>query len=108
MTDVGSVDGSDGTANKGVVFAQLGMAGGNLIVKASVMIFEGFSMQVQMQGRNIPAQNFDFGALNSVSSVSNLITVINSRSICCGNNDDKFLPLIEARKGTFMGSSVCV
>ena len=93
------------SGDRSVIFARMGMTEGSLIVAASVTIHEGFSWQVQMQDRIIPPQQFYSVDLTSVSAISNLITTVNSRSICCGNPDEKFLPLVKARKGKFMDSS---
>jgi len=101
MTDVG--DGS-------IVLAKFSMEDGHLTINASLSIHDGFSWQVEFRGRSILPQHFEFGtSLDTVSAISRLVSVLNNGHTCPGNPDDKFLPLVETRKGRFMDSSgMCV
>ena len=70
-------------------------------------VLRDFSWKVQLHGRDIPLQclEFDHASCGSVSGVRKLIDFLHTRSICSGSDDDKFLPLVTARKGKFMDTT---
>lgn len=45
--------------------------------------------------------------LESVSQVASILSFVDSCTVCCGNPDDKYLPLVKSRKGKgkFFGAS---
>ena len=55
-----------------------------------------------MHGKSDPLQEILSDSLSliltSASAISSLISYMDGCSICCGNSDEKFLPLVEVRK----------
>ena len=90
-----------------IVFARMGMSEERLVIIASVSVLRDFSWKVQLHGRDIPLQylEFDHASCGSVSGVRKLIDFLHTRSTCSGSDDDKFLPLVTARKGKFMDTT---
>ena len=43
--------------------------------------------------------------LESVSQVASVLSFVDSCTICCGNPDEKYLPLVKSRKGKFVDVS---
>jgi hypothetical protein len=78
MSDIG--DGS-------VVLARFSMRNGCLAINASVSIHEDFVWQAEVQGRSLLQCHFGLeNGLDSVSSVSKLVSVIDKGGICCGTS----------------------
>ena len=65
---------------------------GNLVVT----ICEGCLGTVQVGGRDI-MEHTGYQALDSVSAVMAVISIVDRGNICCGNPDEKFYPLVTAR-----------
>ena len=85
------------------VLARLFMEGDCLVVASSITITEQLAWKLHVYGRNVSLQGLDSVSptLSSVSAVSAAIRFVCSSHICCGNTDEKFLPLVQARKGKF-------
>lgn len=90
-----------------IIFARMGMVDEILVVTASVSICEGFSCQVQMQGKSIAHKYFESLDLNinCTAAFKSLVTFIDTHWICCGNHDEQFRSLAKARKGKFLDIS---
>ena len=75
------------------------MEGDCLVVASSIIITEQFAWKLHVYGRNVSLQGLDSVSptLSSVSAVSPTIRFVCSSHICCGNTDEKFLPLVQAR-----------
>ena len=98
MTDVSS-------EIKSVVLVRVGNVDGVMAVTASVTISEGFVWKVEVHGQIVPPEHYGSPS-NTLSAVSRVITMVESQEICCGNPDESFFPLAEAK---FMDSSdMCV
>ena len=94
-----------------VVLCRISVNDGTVMIAASLSILVDFTWQVVIEGRKIPPQHFGSVAVNCVSGVVELLRFIDTRMICCGNDDDKFLGLVNARKGKFKdnaGMPLCV
>ena len=78
-----------------------------LVVTASISICEGFSWELQMQGKSIAHKYFESLDLNvnCTAAFKSLVTFIDTHWICCGNPDEQFLSLAKARKGKFLDVS---
>ena len=83
------------------------MEGDCFVVASSITITEELAWKLHAYGRNVSLQGQDSVSptLSSVSAVSAAIRFVCSSHICCGNTDEKFLPLVQARKGKFMDAS---
>ena len=83
-------------------FAQLHIADAGVKVSASLVIGDNFLFQVHMQGRQVPKQLFELETADCVGAVLGIMSKISSSRLCCGNPDEKFRPIIDARKGKFV------
>ena len=88
-----------------LVFAQFGVTDGVPRVSAFVTIREGFVCTVQVEGKDIASQHTGCNTISSLSELTSLFSFLASCKLCCGNSDEKFLPLVTARKGKFLDSS---
>ena len=70
--------------------------------------FEYFSWISSTCGRKLPSYSLLFStipqSLSSVHDVLLLIKLFDSLVPCCGNDDKKFLQLVESRKGCFLNT----
>lgn len=88
-----------------MILCRMHINNGTLKIAVSLSILSGFTWQVEMEGRKIPPQHFGSVAVNCVSGVGKLLEFITTQTLCCGNDDVKFLGLVNARKGKFKDSS---
>ena len=64
-----------------------------------MVIRDDFSFEVHMQGNQVQTQLFE---IETVECVGDVMSNISSSRLCCGNQDDKFHPLSDVRKGKFV------
>ena len=95
-----------------IVLAYILMAGENVVIDTILITQEGFTWRLTKEGWNIAPHSLPDVPPNlvSASAVKNMFGFINSRPICCGNPDEKFRPILNARNGNFMDGSgmLCV
>lgn len=100
---------TDGDGDGGVhtiAFARLGIVDGTFTVMSSVTIDGAFAWEVKIRGITIPHHFLKAASLmTSVSAVSDLVSYLHCHELCCGNPDDKFVPMVKTRKGKFMDIS---
>lgn len=93
----------------GLILANITMHDGNVCLTRSLVIHQDCSWQVQTEGKRLTCSSSMLSVLpqvvSSVADVQNIITFIDSCTTCAGNDDEKFTPLIAARKGAFMDAS---
>ena len=99
-----------GSGNKRVVLVHLGIRDDcGVAVMYSLISKRALLGCFYMHGKSAPLQEIRSDSvspiLTSASAVSGLIGYMDGCSICCGNLDEKFLPLVEARKGKIVDAS---
>ena len=71
-------------------------------------VSENFSWAVVKNGKTFPSNSNLFSTMpQSIASVQDVLQVIDFLSLlvpCCGNDDKKFLPLVESRRGSFLNT----
>ena len=94
-----------------ILYSKLIIDGDQVKVMLDLEIQQDLLWKVYVKGRTIDANSFTqcrsmlpYHA-NSLANVQRIFEFINSCSICCGNSDKKFQPLIDQRKGEFMNIS---
>ena len=78
-----------------------------VITLYSLTIRESFSWFVTLSGHVLPTSalaEFD-DKLSTVCGVHEVLSYLDSCTLCVGNPDEKYVCLSEARKGVFMDSS---
>lgn len=89
-----------------LLFGRMHTVNGTLVLARSITVNHDFHWYVQVDGKTFHPQHFGASELlNSASTVGHVIAILDRHHICSGNPDDKFLPLVVARKGKFMGHS---
>jgi hypothetical protein len=78
-------------------------------VAISVSVHEDSSWLLHVHGNLIQQHSLSMpqvpSLLDSVSTLESVLLFLSSCSICCGNCDEAYSPLIESRKGKFVDSS---
>lgn len=89
-----------------IVLAKFIMKNGCIAVESSLSIHDDFTFQVEFHGRRILPECFKALWQNppSMSQIGDLVSALSTGGVCCGNQDEKFIPLIK-RKGKFFDSS---
>ena len=81
----------------------------NFQVSLSVTINADMSWEASVHGHKLLSSCGVFSSLpqvvRTVSDIKAVLHCLNSYSICVGNDDEKFEPLVSSRKGNFMDSS---
>ena len=82
-------------------FAQLYIADAGVKVSASLVIGDNFLFKVLYTCRDdrYAKQLFELEMADCVGAVLGIMSKISSSRLCCGNPDEKFHPIIDARKG---------
>ena len=62
-------------------------------------------VQTSVQGRQVVVCFRYYLKLYEVSDIKTVLHYVDSCSICMGNGDEKFKPLVSSRKGNFMDTS---
>lgn len=82
---------------------------GNFQLSLSVTINADMSWEASVQGHKLLSSCDVFLSLpqvvRTVSDIKTVLHYVDSCSICMGNDDKKFEPLVSSRKGNFMNSS---
>lgn len=93
----------------GLIFANIVMSDGDVRLTRSLVINQDCSWQVQTEGKRLTCSSLPLSGLPqsacSAADVQSIIAFVASCTLCPGNNDEKFTPLIAPRKGNFMNSS---
>ena len=106
LTGWKDVSGDDTSSEPQISLALMEMTSKGPVVAVSICIHEDFSWQLYVQRKVIePCSPALPRVLDSVSALEAIISYVSSCNICCGNSDEKFLPLANCRKGKFMDSS---
>ena len=77
-------------------------------LKRSVAIHDDLSWNVYIYNKLSPSDEVSVSLPETITSMTNLkqvIDFIDACSVCTGNNDEKYMPLVIARKGNFMDIS---
>lgn len=79
------------------------------IVQFVLSVVEDFRWQLHIYGLTLSHQSPVMASfpplLKSVSGVRDICLFVDNCTLCCGNWDNKYLPLADARKGKFMDIS---
>jgi hypothetical protein len=100
MTDCGS----------GVLFEHVGITGSFPVITVSVGLQENFTWKLYALGRSLdpstlPTTSTWPTTLVSVAEVKKVLDLLDSLKVCPGIPDEKFYPLVLARKGKFINLS---
>ena len=102
----GWIDITGKIGDDGLVFAKMVIQRDVVSIKFKLSVHCNFSWTVDYNSTTFSVQSALFSSMpSSLRSVQDVLSVINfldSLSPCCGNNDKKFLPMVESRKGLFM------
>ena len=78
-------------------------------VSRTLVVQQDFSWAVHVEGKQL---NYHAPQLStmpqlvvSIANIRDVITYLDSCTLCCGNEDDKYTALVEPRKGSFMNAA---
>ena len=92
-----------------MVLARVGMTGSCPAITMSVGLRENLTWQLHALGRSLDPSTLTTSSwpstLSSVAEVQTVLGLLESFKACPGIPDEKFYPLVQARKGKFVDFS---
>lgn len=88
-----------------LILSRIECTAGVAEITYNVMVGSDFSWQVSLRGHNlssIPALECLPPAITSLADAEEILSLLNSSSVCIGNPDEKYSAVASTRKGVFM------